>query len=493
MAEPVTLQKRWRRMVRDLPREDLPKDSAWNLVDYVPDLGAAVRKRGGWANASADISATVAAASYIIAGGVLEYEAATKHVVVSEDGRFIEVTSDSSTTDIAAGIVVAQNPVLHRDIAIFSACGGATNPKSVKYTGSYTVADLAGSPPQAKWATTYKDRTVLACSTAEPQRVWFSDPGDPEGWDTTNTYWDFSRPITGIASLTNALLIFHTGYTSRLYGDTPPPGTNFVADDPKFAVGCIDARSIAYYGGKVVFASAEGIYVTDGIDYEDVTARSRMLSYWQELMAAYAASTWTVVGSVIRGYYMYCVMDGTTFKDAGMVDLTDYQWMRHSNVDAACMYTSQGAADELYFGRRGAARVGKVSTFFMPSSTYKNDGDGDAVAPILESPYYKPDAFGLADFQYVLFGYDTRDAASDNPTLTISYITSPESTSYTAVTGLDGNAYPLPETTAYTTATRRIFKSSRGIGFKIAQTNASSDTRGYELAVIAGQREGHRV
>lgn len=482
-------------MFRDRPRDDLPKDCAWNIVDYLPNDKAQLFKRGGYAYASADISATVATTSYITAGIIAEYAASTKHVVVDEDGRVIEVTSASTTTDIGAGVTTLQNPVMHRATVIIPASGGATNPKSLTNTGSYTLADLGGSPPQAKYATVFKDRTVLANTTAQPQRVYFSDAGDPAGWDTTNTYWDFPLPVTGVRGVGNVLLVFHTGYTSRLIGSVPPPQGDFRADDRKFNYGCTDARSIASYNDQVIFASPEGIYITDGLTAEDMTKQAGMLSYWQETLASYSSSTYTIVGEVIKDDYWYAVMDGSSFVDAGMISLSPYEarsWVRHSNIDARCMYASQGATDELYFGRRGAARVGKISTCYLPTSTVKNDGDGTAVAPVLETAYYK-DKPGKKTWRRVYVNYDLRDSASDNPTLTVSYITSPEATSYTNVTDLAGASDPLDETTELTRVRRYLNKTAHGMAFKITQSNASSATYGYELEAEVHGRERSRV
>ena len=89
--------------------------------------------------------------------------------------------------------------------------------------------------------------------------------------------------------------------------------------------------------------------------------------------------------------------------------------------------------------------------------------------------------------------YDIRDAASDNPTLTLSYITSPENTSYTAITDLAGSGDTLDETSTITRARRFVNKSAIGAAFKVAQSNASSDTRLYALEVERHAREATRV
>jgi hypothetical protein len=486
MADPVQLQDRFSEGVkRDFPRNQMPARSLWWAEDYIPNLGAPLRGRGGYEYASANIASTVATSTYITAGIYAGFENSTRHIVVDEDGRFIEVVSPSSTTDIGAGVTTLQNPVMHRDIVVVPASGGATNPKSIKYTGSYTVADLAGSPPQAKYASVHKDRTLLACTTAEPQRLWFSDAGDPEGWDTTNTYWDFNDPISGLEAIRTSILVFSQSNVSRLRGSTPPPGSDFVADDPFIrGIGCDDARSIASTGDVVIFASRGGIHITDGVTVADLTKRCDMLSYWQEQMAAYTPATWTIVGGIIRGHYFVNVMDGATPKFSALIEVNRYRWWPMTNIDARGAW--QGASqDELYFGRRGAARVGKLSSIFMPASGVKNDADGTAVTPLAESPFYlgRP---GLKRWKNLLPTHDITDYGSDNPTLTYSYVTSPEETSYTAL------AVVPAETTAITRPVLFLGKTSQGLGFKWSQTNAA-DSRFYGVEAEVEPMDPGRV
>ena len=53
MANLAALQSQWTRgMKQDGSRDDLPKGSSWSLVDWIPDLKAKLRKRGGWAYGS---------------------------------------------------------------------------------------------------------------------------------------------------------------------------------------------------------------------------------------------------------------------------------------------------------------------------------------------------------------------------------------------------------------------------------------------------------
>lgn len=471
MADPVTLQEDFSAgCKKDFPRNAMPKSSFYGGADLIPNLIGRLRERGGWAHGSNDITAAKATASYVGGGIYAPYTAGACQVVIDEDGEVYKVASETTVTDVAAGVTVVQNPVFHRDKVIVPASGGATSPKKVTNSaGTLTVAALGGSPPQAQYAAVWGDYTLLGNTTAQPQRLYFSDPGDPETWDTTNSYWNVTQPINGLAAVRSFILIFHDGAMSRLRGTTPPTssdGGDLFADDPLFQVGCTDARSIAVDGDRVMFASAEGIFLTDGsAKPANITELCGMQTYWQETLAGYTKSGWTISGGFERGRYFVSVMNGSTFKLAAFIDVNRLTWWPLTNLKATSMWAAAGATDELYFGRRDAARVGKLSTIFMPSSSVKNDADGTAVTAVFESPYYEG-KFGKKRLKKLYVDHQLTDYASDNPTAALSYIVSPESTSYTALsTG-------LVESTSKTTTKAPVNIGADGFAFKITRSGA---------------------
>jgi hypothetical protein len=487
MAKMVTLQDSFDGGVkRDSRRDKMPKGALWWAEDVLPVLSyngqsAGLRERGGYSFFSADLSSTVATTQYVIAG-IVPPSWSGLHVIVDEDGRVIKLDTAGVVTDVAAGNVVSQNPVLHRDKVILP---GSTPKKVTNSAGTFTVASLAGSPPASTYAAVFNDRTLLARGTSTNlNRLWFSDPGDPEGWDTTNSYWDFSYDITGLASLKTAVLVFHDSYVSRLRGTTPPPGSDFFADDPLWSVGCADARSIAYWGDRVLFASPEGIFITDGAGVDDLTVKSGMLSWWQEQLSAYAASTYTISAGVLRDFYFISVMDGTSLKVGAMIDLRRLAWWPVTNIKARSMYGAQAAADELYFGNRDTDRVSKLSTVFMPSSTVKNDGDGTAVTGLVETPFYRG-PLGGKGWRRLRLTHFLRDYATDNPTVTGGYAKTPEATSYTAL------STTFAENTAEAGAWAALGFGSSGVAFQFTRANAGDwQIAGIEADVNA--REGSR-
>lgn len=469
MSKPVTLQKDFSRgMKRDYPRNAMPAGSFWGGSDWIPLLLATIRERGGYTYASGDISAAKATAASVRAGIYAPFAAGPYLVVVDEDGEAYKVTTGGVASDIAAAVTTVQNPVFHRTMVIIPAAGGSTAPKKVTDAGGTpTVAALGGSPPNGQYAAVWGDYSLLANTSAQPTGLYFSAPGDPETWDTTNSLILFAQPITGLAAVRNFILIFHEGYISRLYGSTPPPGTDLQKSEPLFDVGTPDARSIGSDGDKICFANGEGIYYTDGsAEPADITSRCGMKTYWREQLASYAKSTWTLAGGFYGGYYFITVLDNTgAVKLGAFVDIDRAAWWPLTNIDAACWFAAQGTTDKLYFGRRGAARVGEISSIFMPSATVKNDGDGTAVTSVLETPYYEGE-FGKKRFRQLYVDFELKDWAADDPTAALSYITTPEATSYTTL------STSLAESTTKTTTRALLGFGADGIAFKIARAHA---------------------
>ena len=175
-----------------------------------------------------------------------------------------------------------------------------------------------------------------------------------------------------------------------------------------------------------------------------------------------------------------------------MVHVTSRRWFMFTNIDARCFARKTGADEELFFGMNNTARVASLGSVFDPTSTNKNDADGTAVRPMIETPYYDLGQ-SKSTVRKVFFNYDLRDASSDNPVLTASYILSPELTSYTDVVGQGGAAYPLTETLKRERVRRLVRKPTFGIAFKLDQTVASASTRLYSIETEAHGREDSRV
>lgn len=472
-------------MVRDFPRNRMPQGSLWNAVDYIPDNGAALRERGGWGNA-ASVSAVSATASRIVAGIHGPFASGSQLLAIDDDGLLWKFTTAGTVTLVGTAVLPIQNPVYYGGNVIIPSPGSTTIGK--KYDGT-TISDIAASAPPGKYAAVFKDYVVLAGSDANPRRQWFSAPGAPGGtWDTTYSIIDYSRDILGMAALKNAILVFHKDQTSRIRGSTPPSSSgtgDFQKDDPAFNLGLLDARSIVVYQDWAYFASPKGVFRSDGVSVDDLTQRGGMYQYWQDVISQWQGN-FTVAGGIFNNTYLLVINNETVLIDAFMINLSDYSWTRWSNTDAHTFWNSVDTLDEIYWGSRGSGVVRKGSSMWTPTSSVKNDGNGTAVTAVMESPFYEGTP-GLKRIRSIFVGSELTDWATDNPTATVSYITTPEATSYTAL------ADTIAESTAYQRTRHPIGGHYEGIAVKISRTNAGN-MKIYSLeAEIAAEEPGRRV
>jgi len=425
-------------MRRDVDRTELPGGSAYNMVDFIPDeIQAITAGRGGWTYAGGSLSG----ATQILNVG---YHPDTNKVVAVDQAR--------NLWDVAAGTQIgtfstqltktpSSPAVYHRGYLIFT--DGMFSPTlsdvPAYYKADGTVGQLA-SAPKANYVTAYKDHTVVAADPTHTNRVWFSAAGDPTTWDTTLGWWDATGEVTGLATTVNSILIFHADSTERLRGTTPPPGSDMVLESFLPSVGCIDAFSIQYWQNRAIWCSPQGIHMSEGTTMVDLTEAAQMKTYWQSLMAGYTSS-WRIAGGIYRDHYIVSINNGSTLVDCLCVNLQNQTIWRFSNLHGSSFVNVQtGQQEKLYMGQNNAGRVAELSSLWMPGSTVKQDGDGTNPTPIVETGMFRGfdrlhrrwiESMGKQKWRWAYVDYDLRDAATDNPTMTLSYCKTPTG-AYTA-------------------------------------------------------------
>lgn len=489
MAAPILLPPAFDGMVQDFPRNNLPKGRAWNMVDLIPEvLGAPAEERGGWDYVSADLSAVDSSATFIKALLSAPFNAGEQLLAIDDNATLVKIVSGTNTAISGTANMPVQNPFMHQQIVVIPSPDGTTD--SQQYDGT-TLATLGSTAPPGKYGCVFVNYTWLGGTSAEPQRGYASDVGDPTTYVQTGvdaSYLDVSFPIRGMAALPNVMLWFGDERTARIRGTTPPPGTDMQIDDPVFNYGVSDARSIAVNGAVACFANDIGVFITNGTTFpEDLTKSCGLSQYWRNLCMG-RTSSWTLAGGWFGNIYMICVMNGSTFVDTIAFDTVKRTAYRFSNIETMTFAASGEAGQELYAGSRSVARVMQLSTMWTPSATYKADGDSSAVLATWESPFYDTQKIGSQRWRHVYLQHDLRDAGSDAPKWTISYTNSPE----------DGAAYTalsptFAATTKRVTVRAPVQTKNSGLGFKLTRTNAAAAARIYALGATVYAREGSRL
>src|SRR5581483_4603231 len=414
-------------------------------------------------------------------------------VAVGDNGHLYKITS-GATTDLGTmgtGYLPVCKPAYHnggtKQYLIIPHNTGSARP--YKWNGS--TLTLSTTVPAAAVCAVYKSRLVMANSSTNRNRLWFSPVTTTSGADidqtwNTSSWLDVDYPVVGLAPLQNSLLVFSTHQTERLTGTTPPPGTDF-DHAPVGKIGCVDARSITIWQNYAIFANTHSIYLTNGVGFRDLLAEAGLTSYWQGILAGYTGgggggspivgpSTWTIASGLLwNRFLLVTVLNGSTHVDTLCCDLPRNAWWRFSNMRAVMYATATDVRDELYYADRSTGRVVALSGCWSPASSNKTDADGTAVAPLLETRVIAPSA-GIKTYGIGRVSYDLRGAAADNPTLAVSFARGLEATTFQAAA-----ESPLSETTDETRRKFTIGGQSQGVTVRLAQTGPSAKTELYSL------------
>jgi hypothetical protein len=118
-----------------------------------------------------------------------------------------------------------------------------------------------GRPPAATLVEFFKERVWYAGDPAYPDRIYFSELGQPEGvgglsWVRTTTRY----PCTGLKRLGDRLLVFTMDGLDCIVGDAPNIEVYQISPN----IGCIAPDSLVQIFDRVYFASKAGIYSYNG-------------------------------------------------------------------------------------------------------------------------------------------------------------------------------------------------------------------------------------
>jgi hypothetical protein len=468
----------WSRgIVRDAPRTAIPQSGLYDCVNGMVDQPGLIYKRGGTSYAGPAMTS----ATYAAALAYANFTSGAKLVGVGDNGHLYTITAgtttDVSTLGSAFGGIV-DRPKMRFGNKLLIPNDGTV---AAKYYDGTTVSAFPASAPYFKYVDVYKTFVSVAGVSAQPQRVYFGPTPDfTTAWNTSYSYWDFDNEITGLAALSNALLVFTGDAHYRLVGSIAPPGSDFNAGIAG-NVGCTDARSIAVTGGNCIFANTMGVYATNGVSPLDLTESGGISTYWQSLFSGYSRSSWTISGGTFGNYYVVTIMNGSTFVDCLLCDLTKRAWVRLSNIKATMFATNTGASSEMYYSDRSTNRLVTLGSSLAPGVTTKNDADGTAVALTAELRIIG-DGPALKRFGHGRITYDMADSASDNPTLAVSFAENVTAPSFTACP-----ESPLAETSDVTRKRFTVNREAQGLTVKLVQANASSKTNIYAVEVETRQ------
>jgi hypothetical protein len=501
--------------VSDTSRDELGPAQAYRMKDWIPQLDAPLRKRGGWSYGSPDLSGLGGTAASVATLGYLPFPDDGHVIAVSNGGSVYQLkrfdgSGGALVTDTGDTSIIPSWPIFYHvtgtkkyGIILGGLSQAGKVPKRYYDTtgaGAYQSQALGGTPPLARFGFSWGDYLVLgnwydpsAPTPLITNSLGFRGVGNPDSWTLSGasaSTFGFPEEIVAGVPLLNTQLIF--GYTTvySLTGDTPPPGGNLVRKPLFQANGTFDGRSVAAWRSYAIWANASGVFSSDGATFTDLTKGGGISNYYRSLVSGFAFSQgWSAVAQILYDRYVLTIRNASGALVTTLVcDLDRKVWTEWTNIPAANFAhrpsgpgTSLfGGGEELFAAHMGLPRIITLSGLFSPASANAADADGNPVLPSLETPFYNMGNTGLKRIRNLYVSYDIRTAGA-SPLLRASALVTPESgASYSTLTP------DLITTTKQRRAPVGVRKVALGVGLKITQVGASADTRIYGI-----EAEGH--
>src|SRR5215471_1509048 len=517
-------------MVTDVERWRIPEGGSYYILDFMIDQPGELRRRGSVESQSTVVNVPGAGSSGLwVAVMCPNFPSNPRVLGIASDGgqgRYLyDVTVDSGAQQIARiDIEPYENPPTYipgrggaMTIITSGDPGVLRTPMKAYWDGSQVqVTTLGGFTGNARRSATHLEYLVLANNGDDHMnRIWWSQPGDPETWDEVNNYADIPEPITAMIEFQGSLLVWSRTKLWRVLGDVAPgePDGN-MSLQPVAGVGCVDARSVVKSSTGVYFANEEGVFLTDGASVNNMTLGKgqSITGLWRTLMMHFSSGLGNVVsaGTFQDLFLIVTVIKGVNDVASLLCYLPTNGWVLLSNPCAGTMYATQlgwgNAQYNLYNANlmqiSGGIQMGKMANVFDPSDANPIDLGGAVIEPVWESRFLPGGSTGLKRFGYGRLVYQMY-AQYGNPVLQV----------YTNL-GLQSEGvfqqvhegFQMPVTNSsvageYRVERKRfrIFRNGTGFKLRIEQHGQSSFTSilgvEYEMAPffqadLAGEAEG---
>ena len=488
MAQPVLLQESYERGIyRDIARYQLPQNALWDAVDWISNLrGIPIAKRGPWRYGSDSLGGTS-----IRTLGYGDFEPTPALVAVNNLGAMftVNLATGAVTSVGGSGAFYLTNPgppIFFRDRLIWCDRNGVGPPHYWK-PGMSATAALTGAQP-ARTGTAHLSRLVLGGVPANPDNVYFSNPGDSMNWNAEN-FIPTTYPVTALSSLRTSLIVFSGALAQKITGSIPPAEPN---DDMALRdflqMGTTDDRSVWRYGDYNLFSNRDGIWQTDGAAASNFVDTAGFRGLYDDLIRGYDPATWKLLGGVMRDRYFLTIRNASNAVVTTLrLNMVNRRLGRMTNFDPVLYVDTQTSTHELIFGLQDEPRLAMVGAIFHDSAL--TDPDGVPILPVLETPYYRVQV-GPKRIRHLFLVASMTGGTS--PSLVPEFVQRPEETSYRPIIA-NGTRHEVIYPTSPSERHRiPFYVASEGFGLRLTQVGPSLTTSLFDILADIHTREGSK-
>lgn len=270
---------------------------------------------------------------------------ATKHIW--------DISTPGSPTDIIGAATITSDKLYSfcvvADKLILTTDGNDT---PLTWSGTGNVSSLGGSPPAGKYCAEFNNYGFLANTTANPERVYWSNLYDPTTWTATD-FFRMNDAVTGLSRSQDNLFIFtRRGIAvSKYTGDSLTPFTFDILDT---TVGTLSPHSIINANGTIYWVGNDNhIYKMNSYVPERVT--ETIPTTISEMNSSSISKCVSVDQKELSQLWFFYPKDsGTSNNFVVAIDYINNEIFLYDNMDAnsAANFQASSGALQTYFGDR---------------------------------------------------------------------------------------------------------------------------------------------
>lgn len=244
--------------------------------------------------------------------------------------------SGSTTTDVLVGMSLGSGQTL------ITANAGPQPPLTNYIPLGFTiqtspdtqyVSEIDINPYFPKYIETYQNRLFSAGFSGALSNIWFSDAGEPEGyeadWNLEVRSNDGDR-ITTMKAYNSRLYVFKQASFYELTGDNPD---NFNLREVSTEYGCLSNRAATVYNDLMLFLDAKGVMRFNGANLECIS--NPIQSIFDQMNLTAAMDQATMVHDKSRNQVMLGLpINGATFNNITVV----YDYLANGGAGAWTKY-----------------------------------------------------------------------------------------------------------------------------------------------------------
>lgn len=188
----------------------------------------------------------------------------------------------------------------------------------------------------------YQNKLFCAGFSLTPSTVWFSDTGEPEGFQLANNFevrTNDADVLTAMKAYATRLYLFKRNSLHALLGDNP---ANFSLQEVTLNYGALNNRSALVYEDTLVFLDRKGVMIYNGAKPECLS--DKVQPFFDRMNYNVALNTAVMAHDKLRNQLVVGIpIDGATLNNITIVyDYLAKAWTTHKGYSPSVFATVQG-------------------------------------------------------------------------------------------------------------------------------------------------------